>query len=218
MKKNLFAICIAGALSTAAAIIPATSFAQLPSIPGIGSLTGGDSGGDLTGQQDVLVRTYVSASKEVLTANSKMADALGLKDAATASKATASALTEGATSGNLADADKVVASSSDAVSAELKKGPKLDAAAKAKFSDGLGNLAKGVLKYVGLGKSIQGFTSGLKSASPLVLTKLQSGAYIAKSFPTGAKNLTTSLQNAVTYAKSNNIPVPADATKALSMI
>ncbi len=215
MKQNFFAIFIASAIAS----LPAISFAQLPSIPGIGGLTGGaDSGGDLTGQQDALVRTYVSASKEVLTANSKMAEALGLKDAATASKATASALTEGATQGNLSDADKVVSSSSDAVSAELKKGPKLDAAAKAKFSDGLGNLAKGVLQYAGLGKSIQGFTSGLKSASPLVLTKLQSGAYIAKSFPTGTKNLSTSLQNAVTYAKSNNIPVPADATKALSLI
>jgi hypothetical protein len=213
VKQKFFATLIIGAC----AFIPAISFAQFPSIPGI-TKPGADTGGDLSGQQDVLVRTYVSANKEVLTANAKMAEALGLKDAATTAKATAAALSEGATQGSLADADKVVASSSSAVGAELQKAPKLDAAAKTKFSDGLGSLAKGVIKYVGLGASVKGFTSSLSSASPLMLGKIQSGAYIAKSFPTGSKNLMTSLQNAVSYAKSNNIPVPPDATKALSLI
>jgi hypothetical protein len=202
--------------------LPTAAFAQFPSlnsIPGVKELTAPSSGAsDVAGQNTLLVRGYVAANKDVLLANSQMADALGLKDAAAASRATAEALGEGATKGNLEDADKAVSTSTDAVAAEMAKSPKLDAAAKTKYASGLAQLGRGVLKYVGLRKPAQDFSTGLKTASLVTVPKVQSGVYIAGHLPTGVSNLFTSLQNATAFAKSNDIPVPADATKALGAL
>ena len=201
--------------------VPFAASAQLPSlksIPGLGGLTSPSGGGDAGGQNDSLVRGYVAANKDVLLANSQMADALGLKDAAAASKATADALTDGATKGNLEDSNKAVSASTDAVAAEMAKGPKLDDAAKKKYQSGMAQLGQGVLKYVALSGPAQAFSNSLKSASPLMLPKLQSGAYIVGQLPSGLSNLGTSMKNASAFAKSNDIPVPPDATKAMAAL
>ena len=47
------------------------------------------------------------------------------------------------------------------------------------------------------------------------LPKLSSGSYIITSFPGNSKNLYNTLNQAISFAKSNDIPVPKDATKAL---
>jgi len=206
-------------LAAALICMPLAAMAQLPSlksIPGLGGATSG--GGDVTGQNDSLVRGYVAANKDVLLANSQMADALGLKDAAAASKATADALTDGATKGNLEDSNKAVSASTDAVAAEMAKGPKLDAAAKKKYQSGMAQLGQGLLKYIALSGPAQAFSSSLKNASPLMLPKLQGGAYVVGQLPTGLSNLGTSMKNANAFAQSNDIPVPPDATKAMAAL
>jgi len=208
------------ALAAALICVPFAAMAQLPSlksIPGLGGAAA-TSGGDVTGQNDSLVRGYVAANKDVLLANSQMADALGLKDAAAASKATADALTDGATKGNLEDSNKAVSASTDAVAAEMAKGPKLDAAAKKKYQAGMAQLGVGMLKYIALRGPAESFSTGLKSASPLMLPKLQAGAYVVTQLPTGLSNLGTSMKNASAFAKSNDIPVPPDATKAMASL
>lgn len=200
--------------------VPLAATAQMPSlksIPGLGALTG-SGGGDVGGQNDSLVRGYVAANKDVLLANSQMADALGLKDAAAASKATADALTDGATKGNLEESNKAVSASTDAVAAEMAKGPKLDAQAKQKYQSGMAQLGQGLLKYIALRGPAQAFSTGLKSASPLMLPKLQTGAYVVSQLPSGLSNLSTSMKNASAFAKSNDIPVPPDATKAMASL
>ena len=216
---------LASSLTAALICIPLGAFAQLPSLknlPGVPGLPGtsssSDSGGDLSGQNDSLVRGYVAANKDVLLANSQMAEALGLKDAAAASRATADALTDGATKGNLEDSNKAVSASTDAVAKEMAKGPKLDDAAKKKYQDGMAQLGRGMLKYVALGGQASAFSSGLKNATPLMLPKLQAGAYVVGQLPTGLKNLGTSMKNANAFAKSNDIPVPPDATKAMASL
>ena len=197
-------------------------FATVAQLPSLGSLTGGgnssSSGADAVAQNDALVRGYVAANKDVLLANSQMADALGLKDAAAASKATADALTDGATKGNLEDSNKAVSASTEAVAAEMAKGPKLDAASKKKYQDGMALLGRGLLRYIALRDPAQNFAGNLKSASPMALPKLQGGAYVVGQLPTGLANLGSSLKNASTFAKNNDIPVPADATKALAAL
>lgn len=217
MNKFFTSIAMASAV---AAGIPSIAYAQfgLPSIPGLGKSSAGVATADLGGQQDQLVRSYVAANKDVLTANSKMAEALGLKDSATASKATADALTEGATKDNLDAANKEVGTSTDAVSAELKKGPKLDAAAKATFGVGLVSLVSGVSKYVGVGKNVSDISSGLSSAPMMQLPKLQSAVFIVSKFPSSMASVSNALKNAIAFAQSNDIPVPADATKALASL
>ena len=215
MKKLLSLSLFAVAL----VCVPFAASAQFPSlksIPGLGGLTSG--GGDAGGQNDSLVRGYVAANKDVLLANSQMADALGLKDAAAASKATADALTDGATKGNLEDSNKAVSASTDAVSAEMAKGPKLDAAAKQKYSKGMAQLGSGVLRYIALAGPAQSFSSSLKNASPMMLPKLQAGIYVAGQLPSGLSNLATSMKSANAFAKSNDIPVPPDATKAMAAL
>ena len=210
MKKllSLFAVALV--------CVPFAASAQLPSlksIPGLGGLTSPSGGGDAGGQNDSLVRGYVAANKDVLLANSQMADALGLKDAAAASKATADALTDGATKGNLEDSNKAVSASTDAVAAEMAKGPKLDEASKKKYQSGMAQLGQGVLKYVALSGPAQAFSNSLKSASPMMLPKLQSGAYIVGQLPSGLSNLGTSMKNANAFAKSNEGALPCESAR-----
>lgn len=214
---------LVSALATLLLCLPFAASAQFPSLkslPGVGNLVPGSGGGDgnIGGQNDALVRGYVAANKDVLLANSKMAEALGLKDAAATAKATADALTDGATKGNLEDSNKAVSASTDAVAAEMAKSPKLDAAAKQKYSQGMAQLGQGVLRYIALAGPAQSFSSSLKDASPMMLPKLQAGVYVASQLPTGLSNLSTSMKNASAFAKSNDIPVPPDATKAMAAL
>ena len=216
MKK--FTSSLAPVFAAVLMALPVAAMAQLsmPSIPGLGSKA--SSGSDMSGDSDSLVRGYVAANKDVLNANSEMARALNLKDAAASSKATADALTEGSTKGNLEDANKAVSASTDAVAAEIAKGPKLDASSKAKFKDGMAKLGLGLLKYINLRQPAQAFSAGVQNASPTVLPKLQSGLYVVSQLPAGLTNLTSSMKNAIAFAKSNDIPVPADATKAMAAL
>lgn len=216
MKKLFASVAIA---SSIAAGIPSVAYAQfsMPSIPGMGKSSGGETA-DLGAQQDKLVSGFVAANKDVLNANSVMEQALGLKTGATASKATADALTEGATKDSLEAANKQVSASTEAVAAELAKGPKLDAQAKATFGLGLVTLASGVGKYIGLGKNVKDMASSLSSVSPMQLPKLQSAVLVVSKFPDALSSVSTALKNAIAFAKDNNIPVPADATKMLASL
>ena len=176
----------------------------------------GSGGGDAVAQQDELVNAYVAANKDVLLAQYKMASALGAKEAAALAKAEADALSSGATKDNLSKADTVQSDVSKAITERQKVvGNTMDEAAKKEYASGLGSLGKGVLKYAGMATKFSAFKSSLTSISPMMLTKLNSGVYIVKSFPSNSKNLYDTLGSSVSFAKSNDIPVPADATKAL---
>jgi len=193
MKKHAHAIV--GALIC----LPILALAQFPSIPSLKSVAGLGSvpstGGDASGQNDALVRGCVAANKDVLIANSQMVEALGLKDQAAASKATADALTDGAIKGNLEDSNKAVSAFTDAPAAEITKGPKPDAAAKVKYQAGVSQLGQGMLKYIAL-----------------------CGICIVGQLPRGQSNLSASTKDAAAFSKSNDIPVPPDATKAMASL
>ena len=194
-------------------------FAQfsLPNFGAVGSSKSDGAEGNESGQQDQLVRAYVAADKEVLTAQSLMAEAVGLKDRAAMLKSTAQALGDGATKGNLADADKIQSEASKEISARLNdKNLKMDANSKALYSSGLSSLGGSILKYIGLRPLVTNFANTLKASPMLALTKLSAGAYVVTSLPGNAKNVYETLSYTTAYAKNNDIPVPANATKALS--
>ena len=191
---------------------------DLPKVPGIGGKSDNSGSADLPGAQDQLVKQYESAGKSVLEGNAKMAEAVGLADWAAKDRVHGDTLTDGATKGNLSDFDKVVTESTKAVAEKLKNTDKLDGPAKEKFAAGILALAQGLGKYVGMKGSFEAFQSGLSSASPMMLPKLQSGAYIVKSFPSSAKNLSDALSNAISYAKSHDITVPKDATDVMAKL
>jgi hypothetical protein len=195
----------------------ATSLAHAQ-LPNLGNFLHKSNGGSIVAQQDGLVRSYVSANKDVLVANAKMADAVGLKDAAATAQATATALSDGATKGNLSDADKVQSETSQEVAAKLKDNPQLDAQAKATYTSGLSHLGVGLLKYASMSKNVMEFKNAAASASPMDIPKLQPAFYVVSTVPTNVSNLSNALNNAIAFAKSHDIPVPDDATKALSAI
>jgi hypothetical protein len=213
--KRLIAI----AVLTASAAAPTALFAQfsMPTIPGLGKPAGG-APADLGGQQDSLMRNFSSANKDVLTANAKMAEALGLKDQATSAQTAANSLTEGATKDNLSDANKAVADTGGAIAAAMAKKPELDAASKATFATGLVSLLSGVTRYVGLSSDVKNMSMGLKGASPMQMPKLGSALYVVSNFPSSASQLSKAVQNATAFAKENGIAVPANSADAMGAL
>ncbi|NCT82318.1 MAG: hypothetical protein GXC94_04190 [Comamonadaceae bacterium] len=206
MKKNVLAVVAVIALAA-----PAVSMAQLGGLLG-GVKSSSNSGADLSGSQDSLVRNYMGAGKDVLTANGHLADALGIKAQAVNAAATADSLS----AKDVEAQDKAISADAAAVAEALKGGAALkDGEAKAKYAKGLLSLASGVKKYLGLRNDAQGFAKGMSSASPLQMAKLQSGAYVVKNLPTSITNLTSVLKSAVEFGKSNGVEIPADATSVL---
>lgn len=207
MNKKVFAVIAVVALAA-----PGMSVAQLGGLLGGKSSSNSNAGADLSGQQESLVRNYVAAGKDVLGANDHLAEALGIKAQAVNAAATSDSLS----AKDVEAQDKAISDSAAAVSEALKGNAQLkDKEAKAKFGKGLVVLAGGVKKYLDLRKDAQSFSSGLSSASPMQMSKLQAGAYVAKSLPTSITNLTTVLKNAVEFGKSNGVDIPKDATSVL---
>jgi hypothetical protein len=209
MKKFIvstaFAICLSA---------PVIVDAALPSLPGVGSKP--NSGIDLGAAQTGLVKSYVGANKDVLMSQSKLLEALGLKDKAAAAQATADSLGDGATKGGLQDANKAQSDESKALADALKApASKMDSQSKKTYTQGLILLASGMVKYTGMQKDIDAFKNGLSGASLLETPKLQTGAYVVTSFPGNLQNLTETMKNAVAFAKTNGIEVPPEATAVI---
>jgi hypothetical protein len=193
---------------------PLGAWAQLPSVPGFGSKSAG--GPDLVTAQTGLVTSYVGASKDVLTSQAKMLAALGLKDQAAKAQAESDSLSAGATAGNIKDEEAAQSEESKAL-ADALKAPvgTLDAESKKTYTQGLVFLASGLVKYSGMSKDVDAFRSGVSGASLLQAPKLQTGAYIVKSFPGNLQNLTETMKNAVAFAHSHGIEVPPEATSVI---
>jgi hypothetical protein len=207
------------ALTAALALAPGVGSAQFK-VPSLGGGNSSSGGGDATAQQDQLVKAYVSADKEVLVAQAKMADAVGLKERAAKLNATSEALGAGATKDNLEASETMQSEASQEIQAKLQdKNLKLDAEGKKKFADALGSLGRGIVKYSNLKGPIANFQNAVSGSGAAGMVnaaaKLGAGKYIVTSTPGHVKNLSNTLNSAVAFAKSNDIPVPADATAAL---
>jgi hypothetical protein len=207
----------------AVALLPNLSVAQFPKLPSLGggSSSSGDSGGgDAVAQQDQLVKAYVEADKDVLKAQAKMADAVGLKERAAKLNAAGDALGAGATKDSLQASETEQSEASKEIQAKLKDGNlQMDEAGKKKFADALGNLGRGVSKYAKLKSNIAAFqsaiTGGGAAGALAAATKLGVGKFIVTSAPSNLRNVSSTLSTAVSFAKSHDIPVPADATAAI---
>jgi len=215
--KKIFASSV---LTMAAFAMPGVAFAQFGGLSVLGGSKTSAPAADLGGQQTSLVKNFIGANVDVLKANAKMSEALGLKDKAADADAVAQQLASGATvdKDSATKAATAVGDSSGAIAAKIAEKPVLDAAAKATFAAGLANLASGVVKYTGLGKDVSAMGDSMKSASPMQLTSLGAAVYVVKNFPTSVTEVTKALKNAVDFAKTNNIEVPADANKVLAVL
>lgn len=194
--------------------LPVVSYAQLGNLGGLlgGNKAPANAGADLGSQNDQLTRNYVAAGKDVMTANGHFGEALGIK----AQALNASATSDSLSASDIENQDKAISANATAVSEAMKSGATLkDSESKVKYSQGLISLVLGLKKYIGMRNDVQSFSSGLSSASPLQLPKLQTGAYIVKSLPTSVSNLSGVLKSAIDFAKRNGVEVPADATSVL---
>lgn len=195
-------------LGTVLAVSSITASAQFGN-----PLKSGGAKGGITAEQ--IVQRYVGGTRSVVTANATMLEAVGLKDEAAASTAQAANLTEGATKDALEESAKVQTANSKALEAKLAdKGTSLDAAGKKKFAAGVGDLAKGVVAYVGLGKDVSGFKPGMGSIGG----SANSAMFVAKSLPGNTKSLVETLKMAIEFCKANKIPVDKSATDATALI
>ena len=211
MKNKVVSIAVVAVLAG----LPSVGLSQVPSFGSLGSkLTGG---GDLSGQQTSLLTAYIAGGKDVLSSQAKLLEALGLKDQAASTQATADALTSGATEQSLKDADKAESDNSAALSTAMSnQSGALDAQSKKTYTQGLVLLASGLIKYTGMKQDVANFSKGLSGPAALQAgSKLQSGVYIVKTLPTSTSNTASTLNSAVSFAKSHGIEVPSDATAAL---
>ena len=184
----------------------------LPAIPGVAAATGGGAG---SVSSDTIVKKYVGGTKSVLSADSNMLAALGLKDQADKAALQAKNLTEGATSSALEDSAKVQTDNSKAIEAKLT-GEKvvMDAASKKQFGQGMIDLASGITQYVGMTADLKGFKPDVTSIGG----SAGSAFYIAKNLPSSISALGSSLKRAIDFAKSNDIEIPKEATNATSLL
>lgn len=192
--------------------LSAVGVAHAFSIPGIGSSKSAPAA-DLTGQQASLIGAYNKANQQVVTAESTLAQALGLKTEAEKLKANSKALTEGATSDSLSAANVAISENATALVDKLKENPQLDKNSKVLYAKGLIELVGGVKKYTGLSKNVSDMSSSL-SANPMAAANLQPAVTVVKDFPSSMTKLKDTLTAAIAFAKTNGIPVPADATAA----
>lgn len=186
----------------------------------LGGLMGGGNGGgaNLSATQNQTAADYVAGNQLVISANSEMAQALHLDGVVAKLKESSDALKAGTSEDSIKASDVAVSKSTEEISNTLKSNPKLDAASKSHFAVGLVALVSGAVSYSKVGKDLTDSKSAMSSASPMDLMKLGELVYIAKTAPGNMKNLSDALTSAISFAKGQGIPAPAnvaDATSAL---
>ncbi len=210
MKQIIVSTAIAAIALTVYPGIGAAQFGKLGA--SVSGTLGGDksgSSGDMSAAQDQLVNSYVDANGKVLAANQHFAAALGLQVDALNRKASADALSKS----GISEQDTAVSESSAAVAAALQSGANLNSSeSKVAYTKGLVAMAQGLVKYKGMTDAAQSFTTGLSSLSPMMVTKVQTGAYVAKNLPTSVTNASSTLKAAIAFARAQGVEVPAEAT------
>lgn len=193
------------------AMLAMTSIASAQ-LGGLGGLLGGSSGGSVSAE--TIVHKYTEGSQSVMRADSHMLDALGKKEQAERMALQAKNLTEGSTKDAFADAAKLQTESSKTLEDEMNnKNVKMDAASKEKFAQGVGELAKGIIMYVGMTNDVKNFKPSVAS-----MGSAGSAVYIVQTLPDSIKSLSSTLKSAIAFSKANNITLPKEAGDATSLL
>lgn len=194
---------------TAAVLVSTASYAQFGNLIGgaASAVTGGSGGSSVSVQQ--ITDNYVAGSKQIVSAQTNLLKAVDQNVKADEQAAVVRNLTSGATSQQIEDADKIITERNATLKEKYsQQGLVLDAKAKKQFALGMKDFALGVISYVKLGVSVKGFkpsASDIGSAGTAIA--------IAKSVPTDIGNLKDTFGVMYDYAKSNNIPLPKEATE-----
>lgn len=175
--------------------------------------------------QEIMVTEFVNSSKLISEAQLLVAKSLKLDEMV--SKIEAENKAKDGQSVDRLKTDRVNGQNlNTAIEKAIKDGEKLDDESKKVYLDALIQYAAGLVGTKSVIDAAPGFVSSAKdtiaAASMMqklsVTKKLEDGMYIAKELPGYAKGLWDTSSLMLSFAKSNDIEVPADATKALTDI
>lgn len=186
-------------------------------------------GGDKSAQngafeaQDALLAKFVASSQLIADAQLLAAKSLKLDEVVAKIEAEKQAK-DGQSVEKLKTAKMTGDNLNSAISKAMNDGVKLDDESKKLYLEAIVQYAAGLVATKSVVDTAPGFISSAKdtiSAASIteklsVTKKLEDGLYIAKEAPGYAKSLWETSNTMISFAKSNNIEVPADATKALS--
>lgn len=186
---------------------------DVPKLPGVPGLPGGlGSGGlnvdALTGKQSQLVKSMTAALLNLTQAQSKFLEALGEKEAAIASLMYVNALKKGEGIGkdDLEKALNQTKKSQQIIEKKILEQKVLDAKSKVIFAKGLPNYGKGVSGLVSTGFQAQQTVSSIGSnPNPLIISKIGSLFFIAKSTPGAISLFSSSTSTMMDFANTNEI-------------
>lgn len=201
------------------ALVSGASSAQFGGL--LNAISGGGGGGGLMGAlgggggggmgADQIVSRYVSGTQSIMSANAKMLGALGMYDLSAKHLEAVSNLSGSTSTSTLEQAARVLAEGNQALEAKLgQSGVAMDANGRMQFVMALRDISKGFKDYKGLVGDIKGFKPSLASVGDM-----PSALFIVQSLPDSVGNVLNSIRRAVSFATSNNIDVPVDATSLL---
>ena len=183
---------------------------DVPKLPGLpGGLGGGGLNVDaLTGKQSQLVKSMSSALLNLTEAQSKFLEALGEKEAAIAALMYVDALKKGEGIGkdDLEKALNQTKKSQQIIDKKILEQKVLDVKSKAIFAKGLPPYGRGVSGLVSTGFQAQQTVSSIGSnPNPLIISKIGSLFFIAKSTPSAISLFSSSTGTMMDFANTNEI-------------
>ena len=186
---------------------------DVPKLPGVPGLPGGIGGGGLnvdalTGKQSQLVKSMSAALLNLTEAQSKFLEALGEKEAAIAALMYVDALKKGEGIGkdDLEKALNQTKKSQQIIEKKILEQKVLDAESKIIFAKGLPPYGKGVSGLVSTGFQAQQTVSSIGSnPNPLIISKIGSLFFIAKSSPGAISLFSSSTGTMMDFANTNEI-------------
>lgn len=171
-----------------------------------------------------VLQSYVGANQQVLAGQSSLASAMGLTGAAGQAQQAASLLGGGnaLTTAALSQMGGAQQSVSQALGQAFANGGAARGPVdKQAFSNGLASLGQGLTQY----SQLQSGLGNLGGANPAALLQaglnpqnMQAASYIAQNAPGQLQSLATTLSQAVQFATSQGISIPAVATSALKLL
>jgi len=178
------------------------------------------------GAQDALVSKFLSSASLINEAQLTVAKSLKL-DEVVAKHGAENQAKKGMSVEQLTEENTALGQSlAEALTKASQDGLKLDEESKKLYLEALVQYASGLVETKGVVDTAPNFISSAKdtiaSASlteKLTVTgKLEDGMYIAKEIPSYAKSIWETSQLMLSFAKSNEIEVPADATAAINTV
>ena len=186
------------------------------------------SADDVVANQEKIVDDYVLAAGAVNAAQTKIASALNLKEQVAELEEAAAALGRGSVqdADSLEKISETSARADAAIQSELEAGESLSYESKKELASSLIPYALSVKQVKEMSDEFKPFLESSKasiSGAPMtekasLTSKLSSGMYVAKNAPGLMTDLVSTGSQLLSYAKSQNIDVPAEATDALGSL